>query len=101
MSGPEWEVENLYRLLTRVRRSLIRVDADELTYPVHIMLRYDLEKQILKGELPIRDLPEAWNARHGRSSRRAARRTTPKAACRTCTGRSARSVIFRRMRSAP
>jgi carboxypeptidase Taq len=63
VSGPEWEVENLYRLLIRVRRSLIRVDADEVTYPVHIVLRYDLENEILKGELKIKDLPEAWNAR--------------------------------------
>lgn len=62
VSGPEWEVENLYRLLTRVRRSAVRVDADELTYPLHIMLRYDLEKQLLAGQLAIRDLPEAWNA---------------------------------------
>lgn len=63
VTGPEWEVENLYRLLVRVRRSLIRVDADEVTYPVHILLRYDLENEILKGELKIKDLPEAWNAR--------------------------------------
>jgi len=65
VTGPEWEVENLYRLLTRVRRSLIRVDADEVTYLVHILLRYELEHQILRGELKIRDLPEAWNARMG------------------------------------
>jgi carboxypeptidase Taq len=63
VSGPEWEVENLYRLLIRVRRSLIRVDADEVTYPVHIMLRYELENEILNGELKVRDLPEAWNSR--------------------------------------
>jgi carboxypeptidase Taq len=62
-NGPEWEVENLYRLLIRVRRSLIRVDADEVTYPVHIMLRYELENEILKGELKVKDLPEAWNMR--------------------------------------
>jgi carboxypeptidase Taq len=62
-SSPEWEVENLYRLLIRVRRSLIRVDADEVTYPVHIMLRYEIENEMLKGELKIKDLPEAWNAR--------------------------------------
>jgi carboxypeptidase Taq len=62
-NGAEWDVENLYRLLIRVRRSLIRVDADEVTYPVHIMLRYELENEILKGELKIKDLPEAWNAR--------------------------------------
>jgi len=62
VSGPEWDVENLYAHLTRVRRSLIRVDADELTYPVHVMLRYELEKQLLTGELAVKDLPAAWNA---------------------------------------
>ena len=61
VSGAEWEVENLYRLLTCVRRSAIRVDADELTYPLHVMLRYDLEKQLLSGQLAISDLPDAWN----------------------------------------
>ncbi|MET0499327.1 MAG: carboxypeptidase M32 [Steroidobacteraceae bacterium] len=63
VSGAEWEVENLYRLLTRVRRSLVRVDADEVTYPVHIVLRYEIENELLNGELKVRDLPEAWNAR--------------------------------------
>ena len=61
VSGPEWSEENLYRHLTRVKRSLIRMDADELTYPVHIMLRYELEKRILDGTLPVAELPEAWN----------------------------------------
>jgi carboxypeptidase Taq len=60
VTGPEWEVENLYQTLIRVRRGAIRVDADELTYPVHIMLRYELEKRIFEGTLPVRDLPEAW-----------------------------------------
>jgi carboxypeptidase Taq len=62
VSGPEWEEANLYRHLIRVRRSAIRMDADELTYPVHIMLRYELERKILEGSLPVADLPEAWNA---------------------------------------
>jgi carboxypeptidase Taq len=62
VAGPEWSDENLYRHLIRVRRSLIRMDADELTYPAHIMLRYDLERKILEGELPVAELPEAWNA---------------------------------------
>jgi carboxypeptidase Taq len=62
VSGPDWDVDNLYRHLNRVRRGLIRVDADELTYPLHIMLRYDLEKRILGGELAIRDIPGAWNS---------------------------------------
>jgi len=63
VNGPEWGVENIYRLLTRVRRSLIRVDADEVTYPVHIMLRYELENEILKGELKVKDVPQAWASR--------------------------------------
>jgi carboxypeptidase Taq len=62
VTGLEWEDANLYRHLIRVRRSTIRMDADELTYPVHIMLRYDLEKKMLEGSLPVTDLPEAWNA---------------------------------------
>jgi carboxypeptidase Taq len=62
VNGPEWQEGNLYRHLIRVRRSCIRMDADELTYPVHIMLRYELEKKILEGSLPVADLPEAWNA---------------------------------------
>jgi carboxypeptidase Taq len=61
-TGPEWDVENLYGHLTRVQRGLIRVDADELTYPLHIMVRYELEQNLLSGELAVRDLPEAWNA---------------------------------------
>ena len=44
-----------------MQRGLIRVDADELTYPLHIMLRYEIEKQLLSGALAVRDLPEAWN----------------------------------------
>jgi carboxypeptidase Taq len=62
ISGPEWEADNLYRRLTQVQRSLIRVDADELTYPLHILLRYELEKKLLAGALAVRDLPEAWSA---------------------------------------
>jgi carboxypeptidase Taq len=62
VSGPEWEPENLYRVAINVQRSLIRVDADEVTYPVHIVLRYELEQRILNGDLKVKDLPEAWDA---------------------------------------
>ncbi len=62
VSGPEWEFDNLYRTLTRVRRSLIRVEADEMSYSLHIMQRYDIEKQLLAGRLAVRNLPEAWSA---------------------------------------
>ena len=61
VTGPEWSEDNLYRQLTRVRRSAIRVDADELTYPLHVMLRFDLERRMLAGALAVRDLREAWN----------------------------------------
>jgi carboxypeptidase Taq len=61
VSGPEWECENVYRRLTHVRRSLIRVDADELTYPLHVLVRFELEKRLLSGELAVRDLPAAWD----------------------------------------
>jgi carboxypeptidase Taq len=60
-SGPAWDAENLYRLNTRVERSLIRVDADEVTYPAHVILRYRLERAMIAGELPLEDLPAAWN----------------------------------------
>lgn len=62
VGGPEWESENLLRLANRVRKSFIRMDADEVTYPLHILLRYNLEKDLLSGKLPVKDLNEAWNA---------------------------------------
>ena len=59
--GPAWNVENFYRLYTRVERGFIRVDADEVTYPLHVVLRYRLERALLSGDLPLADLPGAWN----------------------------------------
>ena len=79
LSGPEWDPENLYAQVTRVRRSLIRVDADELTYPLHILLRYELEKKLLNGELAVRDLRDAWNA--GMEQRLGIRPTTDAEGC--------------------
>ena len=60
-TGAAWEADNLYRLYTRVERSLIRVDADEVTYPAHVILRYRLEKALVAGDLKLADLPGAWN----------------------------------------
>ena len=59
--GREWTAENLYRLGTRVARSLIRVDADEVTYPAHVILRYRLERALSAGELDLAELPAAWS----------------------------------------
>ncbi len=52
---------NLVRHYRTVRKGLIRVDADELTYPLHIVLRYHLEKALIAGDLDLRDLPAAWS----------------------------------------
>lgn len=52
---------NLGRHYRRVERGLIRVDADELTYPLHVILRFDLERAIFARELEVEDLPDAWN----------------------------------------
>ena len=59
-AGPEWEAENLHRLATRVERTLIRVHADEATYPAHVLLRTRLERALLADDLRVRDLPGAW-----------------------------------------
>ena len=56
--------ESLYRAVNRVVPSLIRVEADEVTYGLHIVLRFELEQELVDGRLAIRDLPEAWNARY-------------------------------------
>jgi carboxypeptidase Taq len=60
-SGSAWDVDNLHRRAIRVERGFIRVDADEVTYPAHVILRYRLERAMLSGDLPLSDLPGAWN----------------------------------------
>jgi len=60
--GPAWTAENLQRLNNRVAPGFIRVDADEVTYPAHVILRYRLETKIIAGDLPLADLPGAWAA---------------------------------------
>ncbi len=53
--------EELYRAINLVTPSLIRTEADEVTYCLHVMVRYELEKRIMSGELEVKDLPEEWN----------------------------------------
>lgn len=53
--------ENLYLHYNKVESSLIRIDADEVTYPIHIIIRYEIEKQLIEGTLEIDDMPELWN----------------------------------------
>ena len=53
--------QDFYRAVNRVQPSLIRTEADEVTYSLHVMIRYELEKQIMAGKLKAKDLPAAWN----------------------------------------
>lgn len=55
--------ERFWRAANRVERSLVRVEADEVTYNLHIVLRFELELALLRGDLPVADLPAAWNER--------------------------------------
>src|SRR3954453_1343028 len=55
--------EGLYAAVNRVTPSFIRVDADEVTYGMHIILRFELEQELIAGSLSTADLPDAWNAR--------------------------------------
>jgi carboxypeptidase Taq len=53
-------LDTFYRAVNKVARSLIRTEADEVTYNLHVMLRFDLETKLLEGRLPVKDLPQAW-----------------------------------------
>lgn len=57
-----FEVDNLTRWLTRVQPSFIRVEADELTYPLHVMLRYGIERDLIEGRIEVEDIPALWDA---------------------------------------
>lgn len=57
-------LETFYKAINKVERSLIRTDADEISYNLHVMLRFDLETAMLEGKLAVKELPEAWNERY-------------------------------------
>ncbi|MFD2712632.1 carboxypeptidase M32 [Tistrella mobilis] len=57
---PAYDADNLHALMVRVRPGFIRVNADEVTYPGHVMLRYGLERAMIAGDLAVDDLPGAW-----------------------------------------
>jgi carboxypeptidase Taq len=60
---PAFEAGNLHKLLTRVKPGFIRVDADEVTYPAHIILRYEIERPLIEGEIEPEDVPALWDAK--------------------------------------
>ena len=58
---PAFEPDNLHKLMTRVRPDFIRVDADELTYPAHVILRYRIERALIEGSVEVDDIPALWD----------------------------------------
>lgn len=58
-----WSLENMTRLYQNVENGLIRVDADEVTYPFHVILRYEIEQALISGKVSVKELPELWNAK--------------------------------------
>ena len=87
-------LDAFHAAVNHVAPSLIRVQADEATYNLHIIIRFELEQDLLCGDLAVADLPAAWNENTGRSwaSRPP---TTPRAAFRTSTGVPGCSAISR------
>jgi carboxypeptidase Taq len=57
-------LETFYRAINKVQNSLIRTEADELTYNLHVMIRFDLELALLEGSLEVKDLPQVWHERY-------------------------------------
>lgn len=56
-----FEASNLQKIYTRVKPGLIRVDADEVTYPAHVILRYEIERDLINGKINYADIPELWD----------------------------------------
>jgi carboxypeptidase Taq len=81
---------NLHRLLTRVKPGFIRVDADEVTYPAHIILRYEIERPLIEGEIEPEDVPALWDAKmHGTAGHGHARQLQGRPAAGRALARSA------------
>ena len=57
-----FDADNMHRLYTHVEPGLIRVNADEVTYPLHVILRYELERDLILGKADVQDIPERWDA---------------------------------------
>ena len=89
------DVEDIYRAVNRVHPSPIRVEADEVTYNLHIFLRFELERDLIHGRLQVRELPDAWNEKT-RQYLGFTPEMTPKASFKTSTGRRGSLATSRR-----
>ncbi len=59
-----FDLDQFYRMINKVEPSLIRVEADEVTYNLHVLVRFEIECDVLTGALAVKDMPEAWNAKY-------------------------------------
>ena len=91
--------EEFYRAINKAEPSLIRTEADEVTYSLHVMVRYELEKRVMHGELKVHDLPGEWNRLY-KEYLASTCRTTNTACYKTAIGRAAASATSRPTRSA-
>ena len=91
-------LDDFYFAINDVRPSLIRVEADEATYNLHILIRFELEQALLSDDLPVADLPAAWNEKYQRSIWASRRPTMPTACCKTFIGPPGWSATFRPIR---
>lgn len=58
---PAFQVNNIYAFNTRMKRGYIRVNADEITYPAHVILRYEIERALIEGDIEVDDIPSLWD----------------------------------------
>ena len=58
---PAFSVDNIYAFNTRLKRGYIRVNADEVTYPAHVILRYEIERALIEGDIDVDDIPALWD----------------------------------------
>lgn len=61
--NPYWQVSNIYQQINKVEKSLIRVNADEVTYPAHIIMRYEIERDLILQKIEPKDIPDLWNSK--------------------------------------
>ncbi|HJD55870.1 MAG TPA: carboxypeptidase M32 [Rickettsia endosymbiont of Pyrocoelia pectoralis] len=63
LKGNEYSADNLYRQITKVKPDFIRVNADEVTYPMHVILRFEIEELLIEGDLSLDELPSFWDSK--------------------------------------
>ena len=85
-----------YRAVNKAQPSMIRTEADELSYSLHVMVRYEIEKKLIAGSLAVKDIPNAWNTLY-KEYLGVEYRMTVMAVCRILTGRAEVSVTSRLM----